>query len=276
MRKIEAHPDAAIFPMMSKEELANLAEDIKTNGQRFPIVIGKHEDREVIVDGRNRFAACEIAGVEPKFEQLNGHDPKAFILSVNINRRHMTAGQRAMAVAIIYPKPAASRHERRNIPPAGSADDSSLAKARAILRHSRSLADAVLDGTKPLIAAYDEARLAEGKISNETIRLRKLRDTRPDLAERVVQGDLALDAAVGLEKTEAEAEKQRRWAATKNLVEGVQLLDRSPDTVADIASQYDPAVAAQMGETITPERLRRVSQFALVMAEHLRRSEVSA
>lgn len=101
-RKIEAHPDAAIFPIMSPDELAELAEDIKTNGQRFPIVIGKYEDREVIVDGRNRFAACEIAGVEPKFKQLNGHDAKAFILSVNINRRHMSAGQRAMATAMIY------------------------------------------------------------------------------------------------------------------------------------------------------------------------------
>jgi hypothetical protein len=33
----------------------------------------------------------------------NGHDPKAFILSSNIARRHMTAGQRAMAYARIYP-----------------------------------------------------------------------------------------------------------------------------------------------------------------------------
>lgn len=84
---------AAIFPMMSAEELAELAADIKENGQRFPIV-GKYEDRELIVDGRNRYEACEMAGVEPKFEKLNGHDAKAFILSVNVNRRHLNAGQR--------------------------------------------------------------------------------------------------------------------------------------------------------------------------------------
>jgi len=30
----------------------------------------------------------------PKYQKLNGEDQKAFILSVNINRRHMTAGQR--------------------------------------------------------------------------------------------------------------------------------------------------------------------------------------
>jgi hypothetical protein len=47
--------------------------------------------------------ACEIAGVEPKFQKIDGQDQKAYILSVYINRRHMTAAQRAMAVAMIYP-----------------------------------------------------------------------------------------------------------------------------------------------------------------------------
>jgi hypothetical protein len=51
-------------------------------------------------------AACRIAGVKPKFEELNGAtDPFAYILSANINRRHMTKGQCAMAVAMIYPEP---------------------------------------------------------------------------------------------------------------------------------------------------------------------------
>ena len=55
-------------------------------------------------DGRNRMRACEIAGVAPKFQKINGQDQKAYILSVNINRRHMSAAQRAMAVAMIYPE----------------------------------------------------------------------------------------------------------------------------------------------------------------------------
>jgi hypothetical protein len=49
--------------------------------------------------------ACELAGVEPKFQKINGQDQKAYILSVNINRRHKTAAQRAMATAMIYPTP---------------------------------------------------------------------------------------------------------------------------------------------------------------------------
>jgi hypothetical protein len=40
---------------------------------------------------------------EPAVRQLNGEDPTAFVLSANIHRRHMTKGQRAMAM--IYPEP---------------------------------------------------------------------------------------------------------------------------------------------------------------------------
>lgn len=50
---------------------------------------------EVIVDGRNRFEACRRAGVEPKFERLNGVDVAALILAENVERRNLSAGQRA-------------------------------------------------------------------------------------------------------------------------------------------------------------------------------------
>ncbi len=59
----------------------------------------------MLIDGRNRREACKIAGVVPDVRELNGEDPKAFVISANIHRRHMTKGQRAMAVAKIYPDP---------------------------------------------------------------------------------------------------------------------------------------------------------------------------
>ena len=59
----------------------------------------------MLIDGRNRRAACKVAGMEPTSRDLNGEDPTAFVLSANIHRRHMTKGQRAMAVAMIYPEP---------------------------------------------------------------------------------------------------------------------------------------------------------------------------
>jgi ParB-like chromosome segregation protein Spo0J len=100
---IEVHPSAAVFPMMTDDELADLAADIKENGLLHPIV---RDADGVLIDGRNRLRACEIAGVEPSFTTLNGHDATALIVSANLNRRNLTKGQQAMALAMIYPEPA--------------------------------------------------------------------------------------------------------------------------------------------------------------------------
>jgi len=63
-----------------------------------------------------------------------------------------------------------------------------------------------------------------------------------DLDHRTLSG-----GASPAQASAAEVAKQRRWAATKNLVEGVQLLDRSIDTAADLLNEYDPAVAPADG-----------------------------
>jgi ParB-like chromosome segregation protein Spo0J len=57
---VDIHPAAELFPMMAPEQLAELAEDIKTNGLRVPI---KRMRDGACIDGRNRLRACEMAGV---------------------------------------------------------------------------------------------------------------------------------------------------------------------------------------------------------------------
>ncbi len=47
--------------MMTDDELAGLAADIKANGLIHPIVT---DAAGVVIDGRNRLRACEIAGVD--------------------------------------------------------------------------------------------------------------------------------------------------------------------------------------------------------------------
>jgi ParB-like chromosome segregation protein Spo0J len=99
---MDVHPIADIFPMMPEDELDDLAADIAQNGLIHPIVL---DDDGRIVDGRNRFRACEKAGVEPSYASLNGHDAAAFIVSANLARRNLTKGQQAMVLAMIYPEP---------------------------------------------------------------------------------------------------------------------------------------------------------------------------
>ncbi|MBV9018346.1 MAG: hypothetical protein JO058_22070 [Alphaproteobacteria bacterium] len=40
-----------------------------------------------------------------RFERLNRQDPRSYIVSVNIARRNITKGQKALALALIYPEP---------------------------------------------------------------------------------------------------------------------------------------------------------------------------
>ena len=52
-----------------------------------------------MLDGRNRYVACELAGIDPRFEEFTGGDPLAFVISENIARRHLNESQRAMCAA---------------------------------------------------------------------------------------------------------------------------------------------------------------------------------
>jgi len=99
---METHPLADLFPPMTTEEMAALVEDIKANGLAQSIVT--HEG--AILDGRHRYQACLQAGVEPQFTEFHGGDALAFVLSANLNRRHLTVAQRAMVAAKIANMPA--------------------------------------------------------------------------------------------------------------------------------------------------------------------------
>ncbi len=90
---LNVHPVAEISPLLSEEELAELAADIKARGLIHPIVVDQDGQ---ILDGRNRYLACNIAGVDQHYEQYEGDDPGGYALAVNIARRHLSKGQQAM------------------------------------------------------------------------------------------------------------------------------------------------------------------------------------
>ena len=89
------HPLAAVFPMMETKDREELVQDILRHGLREPILLFEGK----ILDGRNRYRACQEAGVEPSFEMYEGNDPLAYIVSANLRRRHLDTGQRAMVAA---------------------------------------------------------------------------------------------------------------------------------------------------------------------------------
>lgn len=89
---MEFHEIANWFPLMDENGLAELAEDIRKNGQGLPIAVYE----EKILDGRNRYKACLSVGVTPKFTSVTPDDPVVYVLSHNLHRRDLTPSQRAM------------------------------------------------------------------------------------------------------------------------------------------------------------------------------------
>jgi hypothetical protein len=78
------HPFADAFPLLEGPALRELADDVKAHGLLEPIV----ELDGMILDGRNRYVACQIAGVEPRFVPFDGtvgRDPLEFVISRNLS-----------------------------------------------------------------------------------------------------------------------------------------------------------------------------------------------
>jgi len=193
---MKVHPAANLFPMMPDDELQELARDIAANGLIHPIII---DDQKQLIDGRNRMAACKIANVEPRFEQLNGHDALAYIVSANLQRRNLTKGQQAMLLAMIYPEGQHGRGKnaeaRKAVVSAGFSVER-LKQARSVLRHSQALAEGVIKRMISLDEALETVKEAQIQASSAEARLTRLQAKAPDLAARVAEETLGLDEGI--------------------------------------------------------------------------------
>jgi DNA methylase len=99
--KLQFHPNAEIFPLMACEEFDKLVEDIKAHGLREPLWL--HPDGRII-DGRNRYFACQKAGIEPKVRTWDEEGSLVdFIVSLNLRRRHLTESQRTCVAVRMLP-----------------------------------------------------------------------------------------------------------------------------------------------------------------------------
>jgi N6-adenosine-specific RNA methylase IME4 len=90
------HPLATLFPPLEDAEFAALKASIAAHGLIDTITTYDG----CVLDGRNRQAACDEAGVACRYEQLStGADPLQFVLDKNLRRRHLNESQRAFVAA---------------------------------------------------------------------------------------------------------------------------------------------------------------------------------
>lgn len=103
------HPAAELFPLLTGDSLKEMVADIKQNGLLVPIELYEGQ----VIDGRNRLKACESAGQEPEFVDIQCDDPWEYVLSLNLHRRHLNESQRsAVAAKIATRQNGSNQHEK--------------------------------------------------------------------------------------------------------------------------------------------------------------------
>lgn len=111
---IRFHEYAEAFPWLEGAALDALREDIRQHGVREPIVMLDG----AILDGRNRYMCARDLGIEYPVVEYEGDDPLAFVVSLNLLRRHLNESQRAAAAARLanlkVGKPAVNSANLRN------------------------------------------------------------------------------------------------------------------------------------------------------------------
>jgi N6-adenosine-specific RNA methylase IME4 len=144
LHSLAIHPAAELFPLIDGDDFARLVEDVKTNGLRHPVVVVDGGGKWLVLDGRNRLRACKAAGVAPRHVVLDAvRDPIAYVLSVNLQRRHLNASQRALLAVEVEKMYAAQAPRGR--PRADVKSPASLPELSAAERESRSKAASQLN-----------------------------------------------------------------------------------------------------------------------------------
>ena len=158
------HPAAEIFPVMDEAAFAALVADIAAHGQREPILILDGQ----VIDGRHRLRACEQLGLEPLVRQVSADDgdPFGLVVSLNLHRRHLSEGQRAIIAARLATLPHGRPDANAQIC-AFTQDEAAqhLKVSRRTVQHARAVLDHGIDELQAAVKGGEISVSAAAELS---------------------------------------------------------------------------------------------------------------
>jgi N6-adenosine-specific RNA methylase IME4 len=200
--RLEFHPLSQIFTLIEGAEFDDLVADIRAHGVHEPIWIYDGQ----IIDGRNRYRASAVAGVDCPMREYLGDNPAAFVVSLNLRRRHLNESQRGMVMARLATLPKGTNQHTEISASSPTQDQAS--KILNVSVDSGQFARKVLHHGEPeLIAAVDHGHLAVS-IAAKAASLPAA--DQKAIAEKARAGDA--NAARTHIKQKARAEKERALA----------------------------------------------------------------
>lgn len=184
------HPAAELFPLIEGDEFDQLVADIDTNGLLEPVWVMPDG---ALLDGRNRVKACVKTSTPIQTRTYEGSDPIGFVLSLNLKRRHLTTGQRAMLALQVESLIAVEAKSRQ-----GTRTDLKGANIPADLREC----------SRRERESAEQAAKSVGTSGRAVAQAKRIQQEAPDLAEKVQTGELALDRADRIVRDRETAKKQ--------------------------------------------------------------------
>jgi len=192
---VKIHPAADALPMLEDDAAASLLADVKAHGLRERIKIWIDQDRETLwlVDGRNRTRAAASAGLkcDSVVEWVSFDDDAEvarYVFSLNLERRHLSTSQRAMAGARLLPMFEEAARARQ-----GARSDLTSAQICTEVRVHR---------------ADEEAAAALNTSARSVASAKKVLTDAPELAPLVDAGQLSVSAAAALAKEDEDLRLQ--------------------------------------------------------------------
>lgn len=201
---MKAHPIAEMFPLLDGAEMDALVLSMKTHGfdPAHPVVL--HEG--LILDGRNRARAAELAGVDVVTREWAGGDPWDFVWRENAVRRQLDAGQKAaLHLEFVSGSEAWHRERAERVVSANRARSEGLKRgAEPPRRASRDTAREFYDnpathsaGLAQTIRERDRLAASAGVSPATMQRAIDLRSRAPAKFEAVKRGEVPLSKALG-------------------------------------------------------------------------------
>ena len=204
-QKLEYHELSFLLPLMNEEDFDMLVEDIEAYGQIEPVTLFEGK----ILDGRNRYKACQKLGIEVKTKEwtpskTSGLTPIQYVISENIMRRHLNSAQRAEIGLLLLPEVEKEAEERYK-------ETVGRPKKSKILKSSISdekLISRDIVGKKVKVS---------GGVIQKAKKIKKIAETNPKIAkewEKAMEGESSVTAVYEKVK-ELEDERMRNENAKK-------------------------------------------------------------
>lgn len=275
---VVVHPAATLFPMLAGEAFAELVQDVRQHGVREPVTL---DATGRLLDGRNRYAAAKLAGIECPTVIHTGTEAAAvaLITSANMRRRHLDVPQRAMIAArlLIFAensgaasRDAARATERRTAEAAGIGR-ATLQRAKVVAAQGTPEVQAAVEaGAVPII---EGAQIARQRAEAQAAALAEA--TKPKApGSRSYAGTVAAERRK--EKAEAQAEEATweraaqsiplPWIGDADMAEEARRLDgqgrafvlRLLDLASDASATPDAQAAPRL-HALCVEAVQRVA-----------------